>query len=254
MEFINAAYCDRGLRPVNEDSLLFYELLVGKHNLVFMAVSDGIGSLDEGENASGYVIECLREYLFGTLISQIEVQSGLHNVVARIIKREVELFSRKATGSFEKDIKDAIYDISLRLSEYASLKGISLGATLSMCIIYKGRYTVVQLGDSAVFLFKGKKYKRISPLHTNSDGSINRCVGSMGYFEPDIIVGRIKRGMGMLLATDGYYKKTEDDLQALSAGNYSDELTLKRRLKQIGELGRKRGEGDNASAAFLKCI
>ena len=52
---MSGVYWDRGRRCVNQDSLTLQQALTRRGRMVLAAVSDGIGGLSEGENASGFI-------------------------------------------------------------------------------------------------------------------------------------------------------------------------------------------------------
>ena len=61
MQFISEVYWDRGAREVNEDSLSLQQVSIRGKKVVFALVCDGIGGLEQGETASGFVAERMTE-------------------------------------------------------------------------------------------------------------------------------------------------------------------------------------------------
>ena len=63
LKLMSGIYWDRGRRAVNQDSLTLQQAITNRGRVMLAAVSDGIGGLSEGENASGFITEKLTEFL-----------------------------------------------------------------------------------------------------------------------------------------------------------------------------------------------
>ena len=64
MRFTSEVYWDKGERILNEDSISLQEVRVKGEKVVFAVVCDGIGGLDYGEVASGFVTERMTEWFY----------------------------------------------------------------------------------------------------------------------------------------------------------------------------------------------
>ena len=137
MKVISGVYWDKGKRDANQDSLILEQVLTKKGRVVLAAVCDGIGGLKEGEVASGFIAERLREVFYDELI-------GL----------AVKGKSRK---KIEKCFLRCCFEINDALQCYGEGKRVLLGATMSVLLLWKGHYMTVHLGDSRIFCLAGKK-------------------------------------------------------------------------------------------------
>ena len=228
---ISGVYWDRGGRPVNEDSLTLQQVMTARGRVWTMAVSDGIGGLSQGEIASGYILEKLVENFYAQMVS----------LVAR----------GKGQKPLEKSLLRCFYSMNGELRRYASGKGISLGATVSLLFVWERRYLVFHLGDSRIYLCRRGKRKLLTGDHSDGGHGIFRCMGSFPFQYPDIRCGRIYGKCGFLLCTDGFYRTLDgEDLGILSPGEVESGEQAEKRLRALGALARKRGEQDNLSAVY----
>lgn len=232
MKIMSGVYWERGRRPVNQDSLTLQQALTCRGRVVLAAVSDGIGGLSEGENASGFITEMLAELFYGQL---------------------AELAGRKKRKSFlKKSVLRCFYEMNERLRRYAQGKEILLGATVSVLFLWGRRYMIFHLGDSRIYLYSRKGIRLLTRDHGGA-GGITKCMGSFPFQYPDIRFGRLWGRSGFLLCTDGFYRTLDkESLKALSPKDISGEEQLERRLRTLGAAAEKRGEQDNLSAVY--CI
>ncbi|MCR5596278.1 MAG: protein phosphatase 2C domain-containing protein [Lachnospiraceae bacterium] len=230
---VSGIYWSVGERSVNEDSVAYEEVLTDRGNCTLMAVCDGIGSLYRGEIVSGYITQCLVRWFYS---------EGIHMRVY-------------APGRIKRSLCRSLYNCHMDLSDTARKLDIKWGSTCTCVCIWGGRYVCVHLGDSAAYIISPKRGgKKITKDHINNRGELIRCLGSMGYFMPDIITGRIYRGEGILVASDGFaggFQMSELS-ESLSFGKDISEDRIVRRLAAIGNEAGRRGGSDNRSAVFMR--
>lgn len=233
MKFISGAYWDAGPLSVNEDSLLLNVVKTASGRVVFAAVADGVGSLSEGEVASGYILESLNNVFYTQLIPLIEKRKGTKRII-RCLHR-------------------SLYEINDDFNKYCAFSGSKLGSTLTFILIFSGKYICFHLGDSGAFLFRKGESKSLCRKHSVKNGSISRLLGSFAFFEPDIYKGYLHAGMGILLATDGFYTKIHDMDYMFNPDDIRCEEQIEKRLYEVGMQIKKKGQDDNASALYIKC-
>ena len=105
MKFITAAYSDVGSRECNEDSLLLEVVKTSKGRVGVFLVSDGIGSLPEGEIASGYIAESIRNIFFRDIIPMYEKGRSL-NKIKRLVNRSFLELSEELRSYGEERAKN----------------------------------------------------------------------------------------------------------------------------------------------------
>ena len=235
MRFLASAYWDIGKRKVNEDSLILQQIKIGKNTVVMAAVADGIGSLDDGEIASGYAVESLLKLLINGIKNGISKGKGLRFV--------------------EKLLKKEVYRLSENMKKYADLTAKAIGTTLSVLVVINSRYIIVHLGDTGIFRINKRNIKAITPFHNNEDGSLCKCVGSITFHEPFVKKGYLHRNAGFLLCTDGIHKKGIDILSKnnfLLPKDINSEEMIEKRLEQLGKKVDALGETDNKAAIYIK--
>lgn len=233
MNFWIGAYWSKGPRKENEDSLLVEEASTLRGRVLFMAVADGIGGLQEGEVASGYICERLSQAFFDRIIPEINKGSGL--------------------GALKKIVMRTLYETVRELKEYGRSKEISLGSTLSCVLIVGRRYITFQSGDSKVIRCRSKN-KDLTTLDVNSDGSINKCIGSFEYVKPSVGSGILLKNTGILICSDGFWKRFPMDTELLNPRSIENRDQIEKRLSSMARQLRKNGEKDNISAIYAKCI
>lgn len=232
MKIISGVYWDQGDRDQNQDSLILQQVMTSRGRVALAAVSDGIGGLKEGENASGYITEKLVENFYNQMIS----------LVGR----------RKGKRAIERSLMRCFYEINDSLRSYGNGKDIKLGATISLLFVWNRKYMIFHLGDSRIYLCTKKKMKLLTKDHSDGGRGITRCVGSFPFQSPDICLGRVPEKGGFLLCTDGFYRCVEHELfQVLAPDEIGSDEQVARRLRELGTEALKRGEKDNMSAVYL---
>jgi len=109
MRFISDAYWDRGMRKGNQDSISLQEVRIKGKMAVFALVCDGIGGLDCGEAASGFVAEKMTEWFYKEAI--------------------IMLKRRKRGRKIEKSGLRALYGCNAEMQRFGEEKGIKINLT-----------------------------------------------------------------------------------------------------------------------------
>lgn len=233
MKIYSGVYWDQGKRTVNQDSVLLQQVRLTGGRVLLAVVCDGIGGLDQGENASGYVGERLMEVFYQEIIPLIQKKKR-----AKVMIRS---FCR------------CLYEVREELCRYASEREINLGTTMSLLLLWKRRYLILHLGDSRIYQYTGKKRRLLTEDHSDGGNHLVKCLSSFAYQAPDIQLGRYPAGCGFLLCTDGFYRKQDEaGLSLLRPAEVRSEEQAGRRLEEMAKLALKRGEKDNLSAVYVR--
>lgn len=232
-----SVYWEKGpVRSVNQDSLVVLQALTLRGRVLMAAVCDGMGGMDAGEYASGYLTEELTTWFYDGLLIAIAQKKPLW-----VIRRSAE---RK------------VYQVQSRLERYASKHSLAMGTTMSLLVLWEKKYMLWHLGDSRIYRLSGGKKNRIKLLtndHTQGRGRLTKCVGSFGFFMPDFQMGAVGKNEAFLLCSDGFRNRM--DRKEFGAALNPERMTKKRcdrRLREIGETVMRRGEEDNLSAIYIK--
>ncbi len=231
MEFFCNYIWEQGLREKNEDSLCIRQIRKNGTDYLLAVVCDGIGGLEEGEHASSFTVNCMREFLRRFLKNKRRLSSG---VIRNAVNREV-------------------YKCHRQLQQYGKEKGIRLGTTLSMILIVGRTGHVFHIGDSAVFAGK-RGMKRLTPVQQDKTGALQQAVGTGNNPVPFYRKVRVKSGMVFVLASDGFYQKSEHRIckEEWVKRMECSEKRIAELLQAVKENVQALGEKDNISAIGMK--
>lgn len=232
MEYFCNFIWEQGLRERNEDSLGIRQISKNGTSYLLAVVCDGIGGLAEGENASSYVVSSMLE------------------VLKKLIKKRKNTSAGKTRNLFLQKI----YQCHGTLLRYGKERQIRLGTTISMVFIAGGHGYMFHVGDSAVFYGK-KKLKRRSTIRHSDTGALLQAVGTGKTPKAEYKRFRVKKGMVILLASDGFYKRCETEIGTEKWIKMipCDEKGIGEELKKIKDRVQRLGEKDNISAICIKC-
>lgn len=231
---VSGIYWSKGARAKNEDSIALESVRTDRGECTLLLVSDGIGSLDYGELASGYVTEELVKWFYKYAVKKRGYNRRFIN----------------------KTIRKTVLNTHMQMKKYGRKTGIKFGATCALVCIWKNRYLCMNIGDSRILLLKNDKKNTVIQMGStdrNERGELTKCVGNIRYEKPWISWGRFKRGEGMLVCTDGFIDKIgASEIATMLHMNgeiYSERVD--KRLASIGEEVGKRGGTDNRSAVYV---
>lgn len=222
----------------NQDSLVLLQVLTSQGRVLMAAVCDGMGGMDAGEIASGYLTEELVTWFYDGLLDAVGKKKPLW-----VIRRSVE---RK------------VYQVQSRMQRYAKKQSLQMGTTMSMLILWEKKYLLCHLGDSRIYRLSGKRKGKIIQMsndHVQGSSRLTKCVGSFGFFTPDFKIGTVKAGEAFLLCSDGFWHKMKaEEIKEALAPAQVQRGQLGRRLREIGEADIRRGEKDNLSAIYVQAV
>ncbi|MBO5208409.1 MAG: serine/threonine-protein phosphatase [Lachnospiraceae bacterium] len=237
------------VKKINQDSVLVLQALTSRGRVLLAAVCDGMGGMEEGECASGYVTEELIAWFYDGLLYAIGKKKPLW-VIRRSLERKV-------------------YQMQNRMQDYARKRKIFMGTTMSVLVLWEKRYFIWHLGDSRIYWMKGRSYmgkrsksaqkkctlKQITEDHVQGKNRLTKCVGNCGFFVPDFKTGIVRRREAFLLCSDGFWNELqEEELREVLQPERMTEETSERRLKELADAVMRRGEKDNLSAVYIKCL
>lgn len=221
---------EQGECSLNEDSLILQQVETYVGTVTLAAVCDGIGGLQEGETASGYVAETLIVWFYKELIPMVQK----HKKGKKLYKSTVKM----------------LYEADEKLKEYGRKKKLRLGTTMTLLLFVGRHFYLLHVGDSRAY--KGKR--RLRQL-TREDGDgriLYRCIGAGKWDKPQWKHGKIWGKTGFLLCTDGFYKKlSKEELEMIASPFCEEEERVRKRLKEAGKSIKYRGMEDNASAIVI---
>lgn len=247
---VSSFYFDKGdFAPSQQDALVLEVVSLGKREAALLVVCDGIGGLKEGGYASSYVTMRLRNWFYEAYL-----------------RRGKRGYRRRRA---ERDCIGILYDCNRYLQRYGEERGISLGTTMTMALLYGRRvfggrevlfpvkYQLFHAGDSRAYRL-GKRCERLTADDSRGDHVLCRCIGSFPWQGVQKRKGYLWPGERILLCSDGFWRCLEERELAESLGNRRGsrgslgllEEQAAKRLRKLGETSRARGEKDNQAAVL----
>lgn len=255
MKYLTSVYWERGrVAAVNQDSLVLLQVLTAKGRVLMAAVCDGMGGLDRGEYASGYVTGRLQEWFYESLMRAVH--------------------KKKPYWVIRRSLERLVYHMQEQLSLYGRRENVRLGTTMTVFVLWEKTYLLWHLGDSRAYRLRegsgsvnirhgivmGRNGKSVTGIecmtrdHIKGRNQLTKCVGSFGYEKPEFKMGVLRSGQAVLLCSDGFRNRIDETELAdvLRPEQIREEEQIVRRLREIGDACMKRGERDNLSAVYVK--
>lgn len=249
MHYLTGVYWNRGsVAARNQDSLILQQVLTYRGRALMAAVCDGMGGLQEGEAASGYMAERLQEWFYGSFI--------------RAVRR------KKPFWMIRRSLDRTVFHVQEQFLQYGRRTQLEMGTTMSVLVLWENTYLIWHLGDSRIYRIHSNRRKRkekrqdsvriaaecMTGDHVKGRNRLTKCVGSFGYYRPDYRMGTVRPEEAFLLCSDGFYHCVTDQELAdvLRPGWLQEERQAERRLKEIGDACMRRGEQDNLSAIYIR--
>ena len=198
----------------------------GEHCIIGI-ICDGIGGLQEGENASGYVVR---------------------QIISWFLTMGYKWKGRKKK---ESALQQVFYQIHEELKSYGTEKGIRLGTTVTFFLSDKKGFLWGHCGDSRLYYWHRGKMKQMTRNNCEKNGALNRAIGTGEWHKLTMGYQRWRTNDKILLCTDGFYRKLDEkELERWFQGTFTKDLQAERILKQIGQRKIAMGEKDNISALY----
>ena len=207
--------------------MVFWHMQRGRQNKAIAVICDGIGGYRKGEEASSYVVRQIANWFM----------SGGYKQKGK--KRNMAL-------------QQFMFQIHEEIKEYGEEIGSPLGTTVTLVLMDNFRVHWFHCGDSRLYLFRGRKVKRLTIEHQNRKGYLNRAIGVGEWRVLDSGRLRIRRKDKILLCSDGLYRNMDSkELKMWGQRKIENDEQARRMLKQLFQKKVSHGEKDNFSAIFF---
>lgn len=212
-------------RPVNEDAMGLKIFQKGKSFCSIAIVCDGIGGLLKGEEASSFLVRELLDAMDSFMSKGIFRKKYIKNYFFRVI------------NLCDKKIKN-----------YSKENQIFMGTTLSMVITIGRKAYLFHLGDSSIYGGSGE-LKKLTVVHSENH-RLTKAIGVGKYHNPFFRTIKLGKNYHFLICSDGFDGRTKGIINHLLSKN-NTETEIRKRLQDISEYAKTKGEKDNISAIFL---
>ncbi|MBS6194855.1 MAG: serine/threonine-protein phosphatase [Clostridiales bacterium] len=253
MDFMIAAHSDVGIKKsTNQDSLMVKVAQTGRDKACLCVLCDGMGGLAKGELASATVIR--------------EFESWFEVKFPELLKFGLETDKLKAQWN------EIVQTQNRRLAGYAARNGCRMGTTVVACLLFMGRYYIMNVGDSRAYAILDSVYQltkdqslvqyqvdqgMIAPEDAERHPQRNvllQCVGASEEVTPDFYEGHVVPDSLFMLCSDGFrHEITEHEIyEKLNPAEMINEQIMKDRIVWLTELDKYRQEADNISVVTIK--
>ncbi|MBU3112351.1 PP2C family protein-serine/threonine phosphatase [Clostridium lacusfryxellense] len=253
INFLVAAHTDVGIKKnTNQDSLCIKTANTNLGKVVLAVICDGMGGLSKGELASATLVKAYSDW-FKDSFPQL-LYNGLSD---DILKSEWE---------------NIAFTQNERIMRYGESQRVNLGTTLTVLLMAKNRYYVLNIGDSRAYeisdtIFQITKDQTVvareiergnmTPAQAKVDPGRNvllQCVGASKIIEPDFFAGEVKENAVYMLCSDGFrHEITQKEIfTSFNADILTNEDIMKTKAIYLVELNKQRLEQDNISVALIR--
>ena len=251
MRYTATADTDVGIsKSTNQDSVLIKHASTDIGEVLMAIVCDGMGGLAKGELASATVIREFARWFDEDLPFELE------NLDMQVIGGKWSLMLK---------------DLNLKILEYGTDHGTSLGTTFSGILFVGNQYVIAHVGDTRVYQI-GSSLNQLTTDQTFVAREISRgtmtaeqakidkrrnlllqCVGASKTVEPQVICGTAERGAYMLCSDGFRHEISEAEMyESLNPINFMNKNAMHSNARYLIEQVKSRNEKDNISVVLIK--
>jgi len=237
-------------KSTNQDSVLIKHASTDIGEVLMAIVCDGMGGLAKGELASATVIREFARWFDEDLPFELD------NLDMQVIGGKWSLMLK---------------DLNLKILEYGTEHGTSLGTTFSGILFVGNQYVIAHVGDTRVYQI-GSSLNQLTTDQTFVAREISRgtmtaeqaktdkrrnlllqCVGASKTVEPQVICGMVERGAYMLCSDGFRHEITDAEMyESLNPINFMNKNAMHSNARYLIEQVKSRNEKDNISVVLIK--
>lgn len=245
------AFSDVGdVKETNQDSILHKAGIVNNRCVSLLIVADGMGGLSFGEEISRLIVTHFNR-LWSTDIK--------------------ELFCKRSINDKDVDniLEKAIIEINSSVISFGKLVNKRVGSTISLLLTIDSRYYIKNVGDSRVYVLKGKQLNQLTQDQSlladmirnreitpedaknfNKKNVLTMCIGIFEDVKTYSNKGKIRKNDLFVLCCDGLYNcLNESDIVSILLDKKTD---LNIRAKTLREIIPKGNARDNVSVVLAQ--
>ena len=225
-------------RDENQDSIVLRALQQQQKYFVVAAVCDGIGGLEHGELSSQIVVKQIEEWYL-QINSWIDIETV-----------DIEILICH--------LKDLAEECNAAVRKLQQEKNIHTGTTMSLFMLVRNYYFIIQVGDSRVYLYREKRLHQLTVDASTTklkNGRmkqyLNNYLGKSDELWFSCENGEILPQDIFVICSDGFYHYfSENDMR-----QYETVIRKKQRTNEVCDIlintMMERGERDNISVGFV---
>ncbi len=183
---------------------------IWQKDATFFLIADGMGGLSYGSQVSTYCADRFTAWWNEDFPQMIQAGRDSDTDIKELLEQE-------------------IWDINTQIYQFKEREGCRCGSTLSVLLLYNGKYYIENLGDSRVYRFRKNnleqltkdqslaaqlvREKRLTPEEAEDFPQKNVLTMCMGMFQipqSGFEMGELKNGDMFLLCSDGFYGCVEE--------------------------------------------
>lgn len=251
MRYTATADSDVGIsKSTNQDSVLIKHASTDIGEVLMAIVCDGMGGLAKGELASATVIREFARWFDEDLPFELD------NLDMQVIGGKWSLMLK---------------DLNLKILEYGTEHGTSLGTTFSGILFVGNQYVIAHVGDTRVYQI-GSSLNQLTTDQTFVAREISRgtmtaeqaktdkrrnlllqCIGASKTVDPQVICGTVEKGAYMLCSDGFRHEITDAEMyESLNPINFMNKNAMHSNARYLIEQVKSRNEKDNISVVLIK--
>lgn len=225
-------------RENNQDAVVLRTM--EKHGQYFavLGVCDGVGGLEHGELASAMTVHKINEW-YDNVLQWMDVET-------------------MQPGLLNAHLKDLTDDCNGLIREYQVTQQINTGTTMSLFMVIRDFYYIVQVGDSRVYQYREGILRQITQdasVTKIKDGKMKTFLDNyLGKQEPlwfTSVSGELEKDDIFVVCSDGlYHHLQQEDIQEFEK-DIRKGKKMDRICRQLIERMMARGEKDNISVGLV---
>lgn len=253
MDYIVTGDTDVGTsKSINQDSFNVQIVNLNGEKFVFAILCDGMGGHEKGELASATVVEEFKKWL------------------------EIEFINIYSDGLNEDKLisswTNTLNQVNTRILNYGANNDIVLGTTLTLLLLSKDNYFILNIGDTRAYKLS-KNIKQITKDQTLVYSEVERgilteeeakkdprrsvllqSIGASTKINADYFVGKNKKDTVYILCTDGFRHEisNEEIYNSLNPNVLQNEELMRKNCRYLIDLNKQRNEKDNISIILVR--
>ena len=233
--------CTGNFREMNQDAVILRVAEKEKKYFAILGVCDGIGGLEKGEVVAEIAVKRITEW-FDSEIEWLDI----------VTVEESLMFAHL------KDLADNCNEI---IKEYCVVHRIIAGTTLSLLMILRDQYYIIQVGDSRVYRYRAQKLTQLTV-----DASVTKLKNGRlkayldNYLGKDnelwftSTVGTCEKKDILLVCSDGlYHKLQKEDLAKIERDIFKNKK-VEEACTDLIQRVLNRGERDNVTVGIIAML